>query len=209
MPINLSHNTRIALLLILHTVGLVGLLSPFQSLFLSLSALNLIVSAWLIFPKERNTPFWISSALIFVSGFVIEWLGVSTGKIFGVYHYGDGLQPLLFGIPLIIGLNWWLLCYTSIEVFRSVLIAKPLLIFSAAAGMVFLDLAIEQVAPALDYWHWQYEVIPVQNYLAWFAFGLLFILFLYPSNIKLAPNKSARALFFIQLSFFILLILFL
>lgn len=209
MPINLSHNTRIALLLILHTVGLIGLLSPYQSLFLSLSTLNLIVSAWLIFPKEKSTSFWISSGVIFVSGFVIEWLGVSTGKIFGVYHYGDGLQPLLFGIPLIIGLNWWLLCYASIEVFRSVLITKPLLVFSAAAGMVFLDLAIEQVAPSLDYWHWQDEVIPVQNYLAWFAFALLFILFLYPSNVKLEPNKSAKALFFIQLSFFILLILFL
>ena len=39
--------------------------------------------------------------------------------------------------------------------------------------MVLLDLMIEPVAIRLDFWHWQAEVIPLQNYLMWFLVALL------------------------------------
>lgn len=45
------------------------------------------------------------SVTMFV-GFAVEALGVTTGVIFGAYHYTDRMGPRLHEVPLVIGINW-------------------------------------------------------------------------------------------------------
>ena len=45
----------------------------------------------------------------FLTGMITEILGVQLGWIFGDYQYGEALGYKLFGVPLLIGVNWTLL----------------------------------------------------------------------------------------------------
>ena len=38
-----------------------------------------------------------------------EAIGVNTGLLFGTYEYGANLGFKIFGVPLIIGVNWTVL----------------------------------------------------------------------------------------------------
>jgi bisanhydrobacterioruberin hydratase len=137
--------------------------------------------------------------------------GTSTGLIFGTYHYGNALGPKLAGTPLIIGLNWIITCYCSIQVAGMVLgnneskkINPFLHARIAAIFMVLLDFLIEPVAPVLDFWYWENNSIPIQNYLAWFAFGWLFCYWMIRLNLS-QINITGRWLYFIQIVFFLIL----
>ena len=39
--------------------------------------------------------------------------------------------------------------------------------------MVLIDLSIEVSAPRFDYWEFKDGLVPIQNYIGWFAIGLL------------------------------------
>jgi uncharacterized membrane protein len=54
----------------------------------------------------------------------------------------------------------------------------------AALLMVALDVLIEPVAVALDFWQWENAVIPIQNFVMWFANG-----FYYSTN----SSKNCKA----------------
>ena len=54
--------------------------------------------------------------LIFLLGFVVEVVGVQTGLIFGSYSYGATLGVKLFDTPLLIGLNWIFVSYSSYSI---------------------------------------------------------------------------------------------
>src|SRR5947209_2799209 len=102
-------------LLIFYMVGRLGLGSErYSHTFQALIPLNLILSACFAFAYEerKNFSFLLRCALIFVAGWLIEWLGVHTGFIFGHYQYGNGLGFKIQRIPLLIGLNWLLLIYS-------------------------------------------------------------------------------------------------
>jgi putative membrane protein len=169
-----SAQKRMGILLILYVVGFLGILSPFGSYFIALSPVNLVVSALIIFPRQNTKKHLIIFATVVALGFLIEWIGVQTGVIFGVYHYGPTLSPLILGIPLIIGLNWWLLALGSIETAFYITKNKFIQPFLAAVLMTSIDFIMEQVAPQLDFWYWQNEHIPIQNFTAWFLVSIIF-----------------------------------
>jgi len=203
--LSVNQKRKIGAIVIIHTVGLLGILSPYQDIFIQLSSLNLVVSAILIAPSFKGKKVLIGFLPIFILGFVIEYVGISTGLIFGEYHYGNGLFPIFMGVPLVIGVNWWMLCYGTIEFTRRFKINKMFQVLSAALLLTFVDFIIEQVAPILDYWHWEETVIPIQNYLAWFIFGAIFIYFLRKQSRDSKPNPVAPFLIITQTLFFILL----
>lgn len=129
-----------------------------------------LLLTYILLGISHNSPASTKELLLFATvilgGFIIEVIGVKTGVVFGPYSYSDGLGWSLLDTPLIIGLNW-LFSHTA-----RILRPKPIFIgfikpfWASPFLMVFYDLFLEQVAPKLNMWHWQNEVIPLQNYLA-------------------------------------------
>jgi putative membrane protein len=71
--------------------------------------------------------------------------------------------------------------------------------------MTCMDLLIEQVAPQLDYWLFTFNIIPWQNYLAWWWLGSAFSLIWNVTNqkTKWTPVFMGVA----QLMFFLILVM--
>jgi putative membrane protein len=193
-------------LLIIHTVGIVGLNSSFKDLFLLLTPLNLLISVATIYlnQNELNSPLFIASCIIYLLGFTVELVGVKTGLLFGEYNYGNTLGFKLFDIPLIIGLNWLMLIFSVgciLDSFHPSSILKSII---GAFMLVFLDFIIEPIAIKFDFWNWENGIIPIQNYVVWFLFSMLFLLIFYNFQFN-KNNLIAKLLYLIQVIFFALL----
>jgi len=193
---------------IFYTVGVIGMALPFTfPLFIKLIPFALILSfVALLFDHSgkidlKTILFFLS---IYVVSFTVEAIGVNTGQIFGYYSYGDGLGMKLFETPFIIGVNWLFMVYTTATVVKRWKLHAILKIIVAALIMLMYDLVLEQVAPKLEMWHWKNEIIPFQNYMAWFALALIFHSGLKILNIK-TQNKLALLILGCQFLFFFLL----
>jgi len=161
---------------IFYIVGIIGMAVPaVRPFFQILTPFHLILSTviLLLFHKEWSTNFYIFSFLAFTIGFGAEVVGVQTGLIFGDYTYGTVLGPKLLGVPLMIGVNWFLLVYVTGALLQEYVSNDILAAIIAALLMVFLDFLIEPVAIALDFWTWHSDDVPLSNYLGWFAVAFL------------------------------------
>lgn len=193
----------ILILIVFYGVGLVGLQTESRDWFLDTTPFILLLSVGLmtLHHPQKNGYYWLVLGLSIVVGLGMEIWGVASGSIFGEYRYGETLGYQFKEVPLVIGLNWWLLVGAS-----SAMVARswihPLLRALAAAGlMTGLDWLIEPVAVKLDFWSWAGGEIPLQNYLAWFAIGFV-LCALYQMLPFHKQNKVATALFFLQVIFF-------
>jgi putative membrane protein len=151
--------------------GIIGVASSAQDWFLSLTPLNLLLSFAMVLLHIRgyNYKVIIGLAIPFFLGFIAEALGVNFGLIFGVYSYGENLGYKLFGVPLMICVNWTILTATTSDV--SKYISKKNTVISALIGaalMTGLDLILEVSAPRFDFWEFKDRVVPIQNYIGWF-----------------------------------------
>ena len=169
-------NLILILLFILHFVGGVALsMDTVKSMFLTLTPFNLALTFVLLIwgNEDFSFNFFKVISVLFLIGFFVEVLGVYSGLLFGEYHYGKTLGFQFLGVPLIIGVNWVLLVVSSFAVSSYFVSNSILTVVLSSVIMVLLDLMIEPVAIRLDFWHWQAEVIPLQNYLMWFLVALL------------------------------------
>ncbi|CAG5086522.1 carotenoid biosynthesis protein [Parvicella tangerina] len=192
------------LLVIFYGVGLTGMLvSDNPQQFAQLSWLNLIISAVVLFANHENwkTITVLGIAAVAILGFFIEVLGVKTGEIFGVYSYGNSLGVKVLDVPLVIGLNWAMLCYFSVYTFSRWFKKWYVVPFFAAVSLVLLDFIIEPVAVKLDFWSWSNPEIPIQNYVAWFVLAAVFNKVIMLTKAE-GDNKVAIYLFIIQMIFF-------
>lgn len=199
-----------AFLIIIYSVGLVGLCSSWQAIFLLLTATNLYLSLAILlaFHKQWNRAFVFFSLICFVLGLSVEILGVATGLIFGNYHYGASLGSKILSVPIVIGANWLMLIYCCGTILQNVNLSIFFKALIGAFAMVLLDILIEPVAMKLDFWQWQNNIIPIQNYIAWF-FISLFLLLVFHSLSFNKQNFLAKILLIIQFSFFAMLNIFL
>lgn len=169
-------NLIVILLFILHFVGGVALsMDSVKSVFLTLTPFNLALTFVLLIwgNEDFSFNFFKVISVLFLIGFFVEVLGVYSGLLFGEYHYGKTLGFQFLGVPLIIGVNWVLLVVSSFAVSSYFVSNSILTVVLSSVIMVLLDLMIEPVAIRLDFWHWQAEIIPLQNYLMWFLVALL------------------------------------
>ena len=169
-------NIIIILLSILHLVGGVALsMDSVKSIFLALTPFNLALTFGLLIwgNDDFSFKFFKIISVLFLIGFFVEVLGVYSGLLFGEYHYGKTLGFQFLEVPLIIGVNWVMLVLSSFAVSSYFVSNSILKVVLSSIIMVFLDLMIEPVAIRLDFWYWQAEVIPLQNYLMWFIVALL------------------------------------
>ncbi len=196
-------------LLILYTVGAVGMLLPTtKEWFVQLSALNLFISflGLILSRKSQQLSFLLFLGIAFIIGVTVELIGVHTSYLFGHYYYGSNLGVKWNGIPLIIGANWGIMVVTSAAVIRRFELNKHVELMMASVLMVLFDYILEPVAMKLDYWHWSKGTIPVYNFVCWFGVSLL-LQWIYQRMKLPEVNKVAESLFLIMFIFFTLLTL--
>lgn len=202
------HSLKVFLLLVVYASGILvfsGVI-PIDN-FEKLTPYNLLFSSLLLFASRENfrRSFAVFFVLIFISGFIIEWVGVTTGWVFGNYTYGESLGFKISGVPVIIGLNWVMVVYISgvmSERFMKNIHAKAI---TAAALMVLLDVFIEPFAMRYDLWQWENHSVPLQNYAAWFLCGWL-MQYIFYTTVSHRTNTLATPLYIIQLIFFLTLL---
>jgi putative membrane protein len=193
-------------LLLMHAVGILGMISPFQTYFRLLTPVNLLICGFLLYLNHRdaNRNFFAFAAFTFVFGFLVEFLGVNYGFFFGDYSYGKTLGPKLLNVPIIIGLNWLLIIYCVATLTDSLRIPTVVKIFLGAALAVFIDWLIEPVAMRYDFWSWANDTVPLQNYIGWFFTSLVMMTAYHLLRVN-SENRIALPYYFIQLGFFLVL----
>ncbi len=193
-----------AVLVLFHVIGLVLFLRSDSAS--DLTWMNLMLCGTLVFLTE---PMRLKTALLAVvivlGGFLIELIGTKTGYLFGDYAYGESLGWRLFGVSVIIGVNWYAIVLASANIARYFKVNVFQQAILAGLLCVGLDVVIEPVAIKYGFWTWENGVIPLFNYVTWFFFSVLFSL-LYLKSSPLM-NKTAIWLYGIWLLFFGILIL--
>ncbi|MDN3203890.1 carotenoid biosynthesis protein [Algoriphagus sediminis] len=164
------------LVIAIYAAGAIGLSFPeYKELFEFLTPFQLIGTTCLLllFHKGWNDSFPIFGAAAFWIGFGSEIIGIHTGLLFGNYVYGPTLGPKLWEVPLVIGLNWFLLVYLSGALFSKSVKNDYLGAALGAAVMTALDYVIEPVAVVMDMWYWKFDIIPPSNYAGWFLIAFI------------------------------------
>jgi len=202
---NLIPATWIAI--IIYAVGLTGFLVPeLQQMVVGLTPVNILFAIFLalVFQKKWDAPFVFAGLMIALCGWLLEVAGVHSGLIFGSYKYGKTLGYSILEVPLILGANWFMLVYFTRNVVSGWFKDPAIISVVAAAMMTGFDFLLEPVAMLFDFWSWKGDVIPLQNYVAWFIASLL-IHYAYLKTVKIAPNPMAGRLLLLQAVFFAVL----
>ncbi len=155
---------------------------PFLQLVPVFAAFSL-VHAWALLGWRRA---WMFFGVAAVLSFTAEYLGTTSGGIFGAYYYTDVLGPKILGeVPVVIPLTWFLMMYPSYLIANLIVGQRPLLEGSSNRQLLWLSLLGALVMTAWDVtldpymvgfekaWVWtqggMYFGIPVQNYVGWVA----------------------------------------
>lgn len=188
--------------------GILGILSSCSSWFLGYTFLNLLIYLVLIIwnLEHMSKQFLIAFSIPFFIGFFTEYLGVNYGLLFGTYSYGNNLGIKIWGVPLMICVNWSLL--TMITADLSSLINKNIFVRSLIGGllMMILDVIIEVSAPRFDFWEFENNNVPLKNYIAWFLIGSIAHYFYNKTLLKTNMKLSIHILVAITFFFFSFLI---
>ena len=175
-PINFKNYSSIFIIWLVTISGIIGIYLGHVDWFISKTPMNLLIGLLLLywnFPPPSGVRSWITWLMVYLIGMSVELIGVNTGLLFGSYHYGENLGTKVFGVPLLIGVNWLVLTFLTASISRRYLINKWLAILCGAFLMVSLDFFIEPTAPKFDFWHWEGGVAPVRNFVDWFVISFL------------------------------------
>lgn len=191
-----------------HIVGFFGLtFTETRPFFLGLVPFHILLMSGILFANFNKIPIQniVAVAVVIIFGYLIEVVGVHTGVIFGKYFYGYTLGIKILSVPIIIGLNWFIVVFSVGGYLRSILKSNKLMrTILGAFFLVGLDFFIEPVAVKLGYWSWANNIIPFQNYLGWFFVSLFMMAFYNYYDFK-KTNPTYKTLFIAQLIFFIAL----
>ena len=192
----------ILIIIVLHTVGLIGIGILKNGNIITLTWVNLTVTfcIGLLFFEARFRHLIWPLLLAVIIGIVTEGIGVNTGYLFGDYKYGTLLGFKIYNVPFTIGLLWAGLNVAA-KNFAGRITNRPVFIaVFAAVLMVIFDVVMEPVAMALNFWAWDQNTIPIFNYLSWFFVSLLIQVLWMKVNTN---NKVFDSIFIIQILFFV------
>ena len=192
----------IILIAVVYLAGIIGICLIESNFFLKTSFISILIPSFLFcYRSVKYLKDYILFIIIFLIGYFAEYLGVNHQLLFGQYSYGETLGIKLFGVSLIIGLNWLLLALTTREVVARFINNDWFIILFASLLMVGVDYVIEPVAPELDFWKFDDSPVPFSNYRDWFFVALVI-------QYILSFRKSKSNMFSWSLSYFIILLLF-
>tara|TARA_B110000046_G_scaffold31498_1_gene33495 strand:+ start:39219 stop:39878 length:660 start_codon:yes stop_codon:yes gene_type:complete len=164
----------IGVLWLFQVSAVVGVMLGFQDWFIEKTPYNLILQVLLlvwVFPIKTAKNILVLF-LLFSIGMAAEIVGVATGFPFGEYAYGSNLGVKFIGVPLLIGCNWALLVFCGASIANRLFSSIWIKSFFGGALMVLLDIPMEVLAPAFDFWEFKRSA-PVENYLSWFVIGAI------------------------------------
>ena len=207
-----------------NVIGLIGILYFGKFFFVQATVFNLLLMFALLLwtQHDRNGYFFLFFVAVFCLGIGVEMVGVNTGALFGDYHYGNVLGYKILNVPLIIGINWFVVIYCcgisihtllmkaisriALDTGKKPMTLKALsVIIDGATLAVFFDWVMEPVAAKLGYWQWSGTgEVPLFNYLCWFMTSIVMLAVFQFSKFD-KRNKFAVNLLLIQLMFFLLL----
>lgn len=193
--------------IVFYMVGLVLFTVPItHEIFISITSFTLLLVIGIVFffHKQWDTKTRIVFGAIMLLSFLLEMVGVSTGKLFGNYQYDNGLGIKIFNTPIIIGLNWLFLVYATQAIAIKMTKQKISIILIGSSLMVIYDLLMEYVAPTMNMWHFTTTYPPVENFVTWFLAAITFQTLLLTSKINV-ENNTGRSLFWIQMVFFMII----
>tara|TARA_B100001057_G_scaffold87778_1_gene83721 strand:- start:35 stop:688 length:654 start_codon:yes stop_codon:yes gene_type:complete len=166
-------NISIAVIWLFHISGILGILYGNSEWFISATPLNLSINFVLLLINSNGHKWFFPMVVLgFLTGMITEILGVQWGWIFGDYQYGDALGLKVFGVPILIGVNWALLTIITGAIAQQFYQNFFMRTVIGVGLMIFLDLLIEPIAPVLDFWIFDRGVAPLQNYIGWTAVAL-------------------------------------
>lgn len=196
----------VAVLLVMHSMGLYGLTHGQMQYYRDLTCVNLLITFGLfIVGGSKFDKNYLSIALIIaVLGFFIEVIGVKTKAIFGIYNYTEMLGPRVLDVPLVIGLNWAMLVLASSSIVNKVYTNILVKACIGATLMLLFDIVLEPIAYKYQYWQWDTKIVPLQNYIAWWLVSFVLILGVL-KFLKSPENKMAYWVYGVQILFFCLL----
>jgi len=211
--------------LLFHVTGVLGILfTPYKDWFINNTPVVLLTMFLLLTNSQMQSfkAYIFFSFIAFMTGMVTEIIGVNTGLLFGNYAYGQVLGPKIYGVPFLIGLNWFVIVYCSgallkqgVELVQNKLNIKItglassiFVVIGGATVATCFDFILEPVAVKLHFWSWENGQIPLLNYLCWFIISaILLSVKMFFKNIRI--NTFATSLIIIQALFFLMLNLFL
>jgi bisanhydrobacterioruberin hydratase len=202
-------STATILLVLMYAFGVWGILY-FREWFLPLAPLTLLLASVVFVAQQQksNKHFWQYYIYVCLIGFVAEVAGVHTGVIFGQYYYGQMLGYKLLQVPIIISANWALLVCSCIIIAAKYSSNRYVGSIIAASLTTIIDIPIEQVAPALDFWHWPLQSIAgLHNYIGWWCTAFIASVILY-KQLNKGKLNIAWLIVGLNLYFFIMLWLF-
>ncbi len=156
--------------------GMIGIYLGHLDWFISKTPMNLILGLLLLYwnyPPKNAWRSWIIWLLVYLIGMIVELIGVNTSLLFGTYRYGENLGVKVFGVPILIGINWVVLTFLTATISKSFIKNKWLAILFGSILMVLLDFFIEPTAPIFDFWSWESGSAPFRNFVDWFVVSLL------------------------------------
>ena len=198
-------------LYLIFTVGIIGhIFKPLLNIMLWLTPFTLLLTGSVVLLyayKSSSNKFLIWALITYIITFTLEVVGVKTSLIFGDYSYGNILGVKVLEVPLIIGFNWVFVILGSITVSQIISKNKIVIAITSASISVLFDYVLEPVAIKLNYWQWADNIIPVQNYIAWFFIAFISVLIF--SYLKVnVKSKIGLHYLVIQFVFFLLIQIF-
>jgi uncharacterized membrane protein len=182
---NWKQSGSIALWVILGLYLLSGLRPEgmLSSLDFIVGLLPVVFALWHLIRWAGVSTALLSFAVIVVTSWSFEAVGVATGRVFGDYYYPpDLLGPLLVGVPPLVMLQYFAMGYSALVMARAIggtlwvrAAGVRLVVTSAMAAlaMVVLDLSSDPMQSTVHGdWIWRtggaYFGVPIQNFWGWF-----------------------------------------
>lgn len=151
------------------------------------SVLGVLLQAWGIGRTVRLL------VIILPTTWAIEWIGSTTGFLFGHYHYTILLQPQLGGVPLLIPLAWLMMLPPAWAVAAVITRGRLGWRFVLVSALTFTawDFFLDPQMVNWGYWVWEqpsgYFGIPWLNFLGWALSAALLTILVRPKEIPVQP----------------------
>jgi lycopene beta-cyclase len=133
------------------------------------AVINILVPTWGALRTQ------VIVAIILSAGWLVEYVGSTTGFPFGAYHYTDKLQPQLGGVPVIVPLAWLMMLPCAWAVAYQITGGRSKISFIAfsALALTAWDLFLDPQMVGWGLWVWDapgalhYFGIPLVNFAGW------------------------------------------